>query len=279
MTSDDVRSASAARLFAEPLDRLQAILERGEQDLELRRHELTEVRVALSELVARAGAQRHRAETAVERLSAALAPALLRHLVEAATDVVRSCAVSLEVGHGLDPENVRHNQGRLVAGQFRQRTIYPMSVMESANGRAWVRSWADVGEEQRLSIVPPSDFAVFDDVAVVAVARWADPGSDYVLIRDPMLIAAFTELFDRSFARALPVTPDEVTDDEQLRLVRLLGLGLKDESIARYLGCSLRTVRRRVASLMTTYGVQTRFQLGVAVAQLDLATVTDGKDR
>ena len=44
--------------------------------------------------------------------------------------------------------------------------------------------------------------------------------------------------------------------------MRLLGLGLKDESIARYLGCSLRTVRRRVAALMDRHGVQTRFQLG-----------------
>ena len=82
------------------------------------------------------------------------------------------------------------------------------------------------------------------------------------MVRDPMLITAFTQLFDRAFERALPVVPDDDQDDEDLRLVKLLGLGLKDESIARYLGCSLRTVRRRVASLMARHGVQTRFQLG-----------------
>jgi len=37
--------------------------------------------------------------------------------------------------------------------------------------------------------------------------------------------------------------------------------------IARHLGVSLRTVRRRVALLMDEAGVETRFQLGMAVAR------------
>ena len=51
------------------------------------------------------------------------------------------------------------------------------------------------------------------------------------------------------------------------QLVELLELGLKDEAIARYLGVSLRTVRRRVAHLMAVNGVDTRFQLGWALAR------------
>jgi DNA-binding NarL/FixJ family response regulator len=70
-----------------------------------------------------------------------------------------------------------------------------------------------------------------------------------------------------------PRKGSEEQEDEDVRLVRLLGLGLKDESIARHLGCSLRTVRRRVAQLMDGYGVQTRFQLGVAAAQDDLVSL------
>ena len=87
------------------------------------------------------------------------------------------------------------------------------------------------------------------------------------MVRDPMLIAAFIQLFDRAFDRALPVAPGDEHDDDQ-RLLKLLGLGLKDESIARYLGCSLRTVRRRVAGLMAAHGVQTRFQLGLAAPRV-----------
>jgi DNA-binding NarL/FixJ family response regulator len=39
--------------------------------------------------------------------------------------------------------------------------------------------------------------------------------------------------------------------------------GATDEVIARKLGIGLRTVRRRIASLMTELGVDTRFQAGV----------------
>ena len=43
-------------------------------------------------------------------------------------------------------------------------------------------------------------------------------------------------------------------------------MGLKDEAIARFLGLGLRTVRRRIAALMSLHGVDTRFQLGAALA-------------
>jgi DNA-binding NarL/FixJ family response regulator len=94
-----------------------------------------------------------------------------------------------------------------------------------------------------------------------------------------MLIEAFTQLFDRAFERALPVVPDDAQDDEDLRLLNLLGLGLKDESIARYHGCSRRTVRRRVAGLIARHGVQTRFQLGAAAATNGLGAPGGPADR
>ena len=46
-------------------------------------------------------------------------------------------------------------------------------------------------------------------------------------------------------------------------LLRQLAAGAKDEQIARTLGLSLRTVRRRVADLLIELGVDTRFQAGV----------------
>ncbi len=57
---------------------------------------------------------------------------------------------------------------------------------------------------------------------------------------------------------------------EQLELLRLLATGLSDQAIGRRLDLSRRTVQRRVRSLMDTFGVQTRFQLGMrAATQLD----------
>ena len=51
-------------------------------------------------------------------------------------------------------------------------------------------------------------------------------------------------------------------EDEYIRLLRLLATGCKDETAARELGISVRTLRRRVAKLMADLQVETRLQLG-----------------
>jgi DNA-binding NarL/FixJ family response regulator len=58
--------------------------------------------------------------------------------------------------------------------------------------------------------------------------------------------------------------------DERRLILELLMLGTKDESIARQLGISLRTVRRRVAGLMDELGATTRFQAGLEAARRGL---------
>ena len=49
---------------------------------------------------------------------------------------------------------------------------------------------------------------------------------------------------------------------ERTFLLRQLLSGAKDEQIARTMGLSLRTVRRRIAELMIELGADTRFQAG-----------------
>ena len=280
MTGGDTSSREVERLVTEPMDRLIAILDRGEEQLDARRAELAEVRYALFQLSAEGETQgASRGGGAFERLTADLAAPVLRYLLEQTTEISRVCTMSIDVGAGVEQENYRLNQDLLTAGRFRQRTLYPMDIMDSEDGRAWVHSFAGVGEEQRLSLAPPSEFTIFDQHSVVAVAEWGNVHGDYVVVRDPMLIAAFTQLFDRAFERGLPVVRDEEQDEGDARLVKLLGLGLKDESIARYLGCSLRTVRRRVAALMARHGVQTRFQLGLAAATGELGSPHETGDR
>jgi DNA-binding CsgD family transcriptional regulator len=280
VTSNDDGALDVERLFTEPYDRLMGILERGEEQIEARRAELAEVRYALYQLTARGGADGPaRTGGVLEPLRPEMAAPLLRYLIEHTVEFARVCTMVIDVGAGAEQENLRLNQDLLAQGRFRQRTIYPMDIMETETGRAWVHSFAAVGEEQRLSLAPPSEFAIFDEHSLVALAEWGNPRSGYVVVRDPMVVAAFIQLFDRAYDRALPVARDDEEADEDQRLLKLLGLGLKDESIARYLGCSLRTVRRRVAGLMARHGVQTRFQLGVAAAAGGLGSPVGDRDR
>lgn len=190
-------------------------------------------------------------------------------LVDAA-QVVRTCVLSVDAGPGVEDAMVREAQARIRRG-MEQRAIYSFAVHESDLGRRWMRTWSEIGEVQRLVPEPPSEFAVFDDSAVVASVDWSDLGAGYRLIRDPALVRVYTTLFDLAWAAGSPVpgaAGGRAADDA--RLLELLDAGLKDEAVARILGLGLRSVRRHVARLMVEHGVDNRFQLGAAAAAAGL---------
>lgn len=253
-------------LVTDPLETLQHVLEREVYRAERRRVELAEIGNALLQLARQHEQPAGERRGAVwEPVAADLAPTVVERLLDTTEGTLRHCAVDLEVGPGLEQEIIGAAMRRLSQGRV-QRGIYPMSAYHRLETRRRIDAWAEAGEVQRICLEPPSDFAVFGDAAVLAVAEWGDAASNYVLIREPMMVQAFTHLFDLVFERALPVPSEADEFDEEAALLRLLGSGLKDEAIARYLGCSLRTVRRRIALLMAKHGAETRFQLGVAVA-------------
>lgn len=153
-----------------------------------------------------------------------------------------------------------------VAGGREMRTIYPSWFLQDGHPREamWVRSWADVGERQRLLEEVPHPFAVFGADLVLAATTWGAATPDLLAIRSPVVVQVFVALFDRLWRSAVPV-PETRQAGEEDRLLAMLAGGIKDEAIARSLGVSLRTVRRRVAELMEQYDAQTRFQLGSAL--------------
>ncbi|NNM47905.1 hypothetical protein [Knoellia koreensis] len=248
----------------DPMETLREVFGREQQRYDERRADMAQMRNAILQLSSRP-VPSEAAGPVWERVSVDLAPELIRQLVEATTTVVRSSVVSVEVGPGTEPETAADTRGRLARGEYELRTLYPQSAREDPGARAWMDTWAEAGERQRLSLQPPSDFAVFGDSAVMAVATWGDSAADYVLVREPMVVQAFTELFDFAWEKALPVPRTGQLGDAAY--LRLMMRGVKDESIARYLGVSLRTVRRRVAALMEAHGAETRFQLGVSVGR------------
>lgn len=258
------------------MERLRAAFAREEERYRARRADLVEMRDAILQL-STSPAPTEAGGPVWERVAAEMAPPLVRQLVESTSTVVRSSIVALEVGPGAEPETVVDTRERLARGEYELRTLYPVTAREDPASRAWMDTWAEAGERQRLSLRPPSDFAVFGEEAVMAVGTWGDPSADYVLVREPMLVQAFTTLFDYAWDKGLPVPRDGQFDD--VALLRLLARGVKDESIARYTGVSLRTVRRRVAALMEAHGAQNRFQLGVAVSEKGLLDGPPGPGR
>ena len=74
--------------------------------------------------------------------------------------------------------------------------------------------------------------------------------------RFPMVVSALVKLFELLWAPATPLPvgdpqqPSPIGEDLDLRLLGLLGTGLKDEVIARELGISVRTLGRRLSALL-----------------------------
>lgn len=262
------RTADGEVLVEHPRSAVERLIESEEARIEDRRRELSRARISIAQFTAEhragQGGQGGSGNPAWEVVSVRAAPSMLEHLAASTTGVIRSSALTVRSGSGLSQEALRAAQ-EVVASGREQRAIYPLGAFDDPQGRQRMRAWAQMGERQRLSDNPPSAFAVFGDDAVLATAEWRATVADHVVIRDSMLVAAFISLFELAWEHALPLpqaAQDRAEDDR--RLTALLARGFKDEVIARYLGWSVRTVRRRIAGLMVDLGVDTRFQLGVA---------------
>jgi DNA-binding CsgD family transcriptional regulator len=270
---DDAQRGPASGIIdADPRDTLARLLDVEEARQRARREDLATIRNALARLH---DLDIPRDVPAIAPITAELAPTLLRILNEETSGPVRSAVLTAAVGSGVAPDLIANTQAAIRAG-LEQRAVYDETVLQNAQGRSWVAEWAEVGERQRVLAGVPSEFAVYGERAVVAPGVWGDPEADYVVVRDPMLVQVFCSLFDRMWDHAAPVTTGRVGDEaEDEYLLSLLSRGLKDEAIARYLGWSLRTVRRRVARLMVDLGARTRFQLGAEAVRAGRLSVAE----
>jgi DNA-binding transcriptional ArsR family regulator len=154
--------------------------------------------------------------------------------------------------------------GNAVRDGRRVRAIYPARAMTEAP--EMLRMRAEIGEEIRL--VP----SVFTRLVIVGPGRAILPeplgvGSDLrAVIRQASIVGMLQAYFDELWETAQRVDAGSgrlAEQDHRRLLLAELADGVKDEQIARNLDVSLRTVRRRVAALMSELGVDTRFQAGV----------------
>ena len=204
---------------------LMGILERGEERIEARRAELAEVRYALTSWPPRAASPASRRAGALEPLSRdGGAPAALPH--RAHHRPVRACTMVIDVGAGIEQENFRLNQDLLADGRFRQRTIYPMDIMDTDAGRAVAASFAGVGRGAAAVAGAADEFAVFDETLVVAVAEWGDPEPTTSWCATRWSSRPSSSCSTAAFDRALPVAAaDDGQDDERPAAAQAAGPG------------------------------------------------------
>jgi DNA-binding CsgD family transcriptional regulator len=151
------------------------------------------------------------------------------------------------------------------------RGIYAASALEDPNAlsRAW--NMVELGEQARVLPSVPLKLLVVDGRrALLPLTSSAAGGYCAVVVWHSAVTEALQKLFELAWQQATPLGRPagngELSEDEQA-LTRLLAAGLKDEAVARHLGVSLRTLRRRVSDLQERLGAASRFQLGLRAAQ------------
>lgn len=152
----------------------------------------------------------------------------------------------------------------------RSRVIYPARALEEAP--AAVRRRAELGEHVRLLADVPGRLAVLGEAAILREDLAAGAGRVLVL-RQQALVAMARALFEELWQRAVAVPGlegESAQSPSRRLLLERLAHGIKDEQIARELGLSLRTVRRRVAEVLDELGASSRFQAGVEAVRRGL---------
>lgn len=89
------------------------------------------------------------------------------------------------------------------------------------------------------------------------------------VIRPSTLLDGLIDYWELCWRQAVPLdapAEDPLAEDDRA-LLTLLVSGLKDEAIARQLGWSIRTMRRRISRLHELLGAANRFQAGVIAAR------------
>jgi DNA-binding CsgD family transcriptional regulator len=135
-------------------------------------------------------------------------------------------------------------------------------------------SAANAGECSRTHPHVPMKLAVFDRRAALLPLSMNQLVDSALVVHECSLLDALVQMFLLLWDQALPVVQGP-TRDLDARLLTLLIAGLKDEAIARQLGLSARTVRRRLAALMDLIGARTRFQAGAYAARRGLTSSSD----
>ncbi len=144
------------------------------------------------------------------------------------------------------------------------RCIYPARVVDERPESVLARAAA--GEQVRVVATLANRMAVFGSEAAILPEEWDGESAGRLVIRQPGIVRACRMLFDEMWRHAVTVPvlgEPRIAAHSRRQLLELLARGAKDEQIARSMGISLRTVRRRIADLLAELGVDSRFQAGM----------------
>jgi DNA-binding CsgD family transcriptional regulator/DNA-binding Lrp family transcriptional regulator len=149
------------------------------------------------------------------------------------------------------------------------RAVYAPEALEWPGVLNDIRDLVKHGEQARVLPGLRVKVAIADRRLALMPLSLDLTGVRAAIIRPSTLLDAMVDYWELCWRQALPLDApaagpaDDPLAEEDRQLLTLLVSGLKDDAIARQLGWSVRTMRRRMSRLHELLGASNRFQAGV----------------
>ncbi len=157
------------------------------------------------------------------------------------------------------------------------RTVFDRSLLDAPDHVDRIMRGVRAGEQARLARVPLKLALIDNEWAMLPLLHTQGSIPEaVVIVRRSVLLDSLIALFESVWEHAVEIKlspdgdkllPGESSEAELRQLAHLLAAGMTETAIARHLGLSERTVRRRVKDFMAALGVDSRFVAGVRAAQ------------
>ncbi|MFJ6842895.1 LuxR C-terminal-related transcriptional regulator [Streptomyces griseoluteus] len=251
---------------------LELLLARQQADLAAQQLRVEASRAAAAQLIAEHASLTPRTGSGVERLEGL---DRIRDRLGRLTQSVRGEVMTLAPDGAHHPDSIeaaKNLNGEVLGRGVRMRTIYLDSARNSTHTLAYVNWLAALGGQVRTLPTLPTRLIIVDREQAVIPVNSDNSAAAALVLTSPGTLTALCALFDGLWQSANPLgdgprhDPEGLTDTETAAL-RLLATGHTDESIAKRLGVSARTVRRITCGLMERLEARSRFEAGVRAAQ------------
>ncbi|WP_197318723.1 helix-turn-helix domain-containing protein [Saccharomonospora sp. NB11] len=165
-------------------------------------------------------------------------------------------------------------QTRRMAEGIRYRTLYSQAVYADQRLFTTMTRMAELGERVRVLPELPVKLTIGDAESALLVPDPDHSGLEgALLVRASGLLQALIGIFETLWTLSVPVTDvggEQGLPEQDRAILTLMAAGATDDTIARRLDMSRRTVVRRIAALLDRLGATTRFQAGVQAAKRGL---------
>lgn len=245
---------------------LMSLLAQAEADIAARQRQLEATRAAVASI----------AEVYEDRVDRDVAvhleglDAVRDRLAELAYTARREC-LSFTTGAAQAPDTLateRPLNERAIERGVQLRNVYQESFRNDPATLAHARRMAELGSRSRTVPTLPMRLVVVDRETALVPVDPADARSGALEVRSPALVASLVALFEQVWASGTPFGETPTRDVNGLvplerDLLKLLASGHTDESAARKLSMSVRSVQRMMTGLTERLDTASRFQAGV----------------